>query len=53
MTRKHFRACAQIVASIDNLELRREAACDFASMFIKENPRFDPMRFFKACDVEV
>lgn len=51
MTRKHFTIIAQVVNSIDNMDVRREVALNFASELRKENPRFDIVRFVKACGV--
>lgn len=40
---------ASIVSSIDNDEIKKEVALNFASEFQKENPRFDIQKFIKAC----
>ena len=32
---------------------RVEAACAIANVFANDNPRFDPHRFLRACDVDV
>ena len=49
MTRKHFVMIAQVVAAIDDIDIRRETALNFASEFQKENPRFNIEKFIKAC----
>ena len=49
MTRKHFKMVAQVVSAIDDMDIRKETALNFASEFQKENPRFDIERFIKAC----
>jgi len=51
MTKKHFVMIAQVVSAIDNVDTRKEVALNFASEFQKENPRFDIVRFIKACGV--
>jgi len=51
MTKKHFQLVANVVSAIDNLDTRKEVALNFASEFQKENPRFDIVRFIKACGV--
>ncbi len=46
MSRKHFRAIAQILAKHDaDLNMVR----DFAGMCAEHNPRFDRETFIKAC----
>ena len=50
MTRKHFVMVAQVVSAIDDVNIRRETALNFASEFQKENPRFDIEKFVKACN---
>jgi hypothetical protein len=52
MTKKHFQLVANVVSAIDNLDTRKEVALNFASEFQKENPRFDIVRFIKACGVK-
>jgi len=51
MTKKHFVMIANVVSAIDNADTRKEVALNFASEFQKENPRFDIVRFIKACGV--
>lgn len=52
MTRKHFQIIADVVnrTAVGPLE-KRQLAENFAAELIKENPRFDRERFFKACGV--
>jgi len=50
MSRKHFRAIAEIVSNQPESS-RQALALDFVRMFQAENPRFDPSRFLKACGV--
>jgi len=52
MTKKHFVMIANVVSAIDNTDTRKEVALNFASEFQKENPRFDIVRFIKACGVK-
>lgn len=52
MTKKHFVMIANVVSSIDDIDTRKEIALNFASEFQKENPRFDIVRFIKACGVK-
>ena len=49
MTKKHFQLVANVVSAIDDINIRRETALNFASEFQKENPRFDIQKFIKAC----
>jgi hypothetical protein len=51
MTKKHFVMIANVVSAIDNAGTRKEVALNFASEFQKDNPRFDIVRFIKACGV--
>lgn len=51
MTKKHFVMIANVVSAIDDVDTRKEVALNFASEFQKENPRFDIVRFIKACGV--
>ena len=49
MTRKHFRAIAQLLAKQDaDLNMVR----DFAGMCAEYNPRFDRETFIRACSME-
>ena len=52
MTKKHFVMVARIVSAIEDMGTRREVALNFAHSFQEENPRFDIVRFVKACGVE-
>jgi hypothetical protein len=49
VTKKHFQLVANVVSAIDDINIRRETALNFASEFQKENPRFDIQKFIKAC----
>jgi len=49
MTRKHFQMIAAIVGGIENKDTRQQVAMDFAHALRGENPRFDIVRFVKAC----
>jgi hypothetical protein len=51
MTKKHFQLVANVVSAIDDMDIRKETALNFASEFQKENPRFDITRFIEACGV--
>ena len=51
MTKKHFVMIANVVSAIDDVDTRKEVALNFASEFQKDNPRFDIVRFIKACGV--
>lgn len=53
MTRKHFKATAEIIAAIDCQKTRANVAREFAAMFQRENRNFDKSRFYAACGVEV
>jgi len=49
MTRKHFKLIAEVVASVDDKDIRNQIAVDFAHRFQDTNPRFDITRFLEAC----
>lgn len=51
MTRKHFRVIAATVRLIPDLRYRRQQANRMAVLCRKANPRFDRIRFLKACGV--
>lgn len=51
MTKKHFQLVANVVSAIDDIDIRKEVALNFANEFQKENPRFEILRFVKACGV--
>lgn len=52
MTRKDFRAMAQAVKEIKNAQERLRMARTLAEMCRASNPRFDWVRFARACNVE-
>ena len=53
MSRKHFVAAAKVIAAIENLEKRKEMAEFQARLFAADNPRFDYMRFYAACGINL
>jgi hypothetical protein len=53
MTRKDFEKIAFIVRGIRDRITRLEVASEFAGMLADDNPRFDRVRFFQACNVDV
>jgi len=52
MSKKHFRALADAIASIDNSEERGRAARAVADVCAGFNELFDRGRFLRACNVE-
>lgn len=52
MTRRDFVLIAEVVANIDNADVRRSVALDFATELASTNGRFDRLRFLRACDAE-
>jgi hypothetical protein len=52
MTRKHFKAIAESIAKIENLDSRVEAYRVMADMCEKENVHFDRKRFREACKID-
>jgi hypothetical protein len=52
MSKKHFRALAEAIASIANKAERARAAHLVADVCIGFNGRFDRGRFYRACAVE-
>ena len=60
MTRKHFKALAEAIATNKELqgevmtaeEMRVSIAIDIATICRKDNPRFDIGRFYRACEIE-
>jgi len=52
MSKKHFRALADAIASIPNKAERGRVARLIADVCIGFNGRFDRGRFYRACNVE-
>jgi hypothetical protein len=52
MTRKHFRAAADIIKCISDPDERKRTAIRFATLFRQCNNRFDSDKFFRACELE-
>ena len=50
MTRKHFKALAEIVASIEDNKTRWRITAMLVCLLRGVNPRFDPQRFREACN---
>tara|TARA_Y100000310_G_scaffold341582_2_gene441201 strand:+ start:1138 stop:1305 length:168 start_codon:yes stop_codon:yes gene_type:complete len=51
MTRKHFKAIAEVVSQIKDLEQRRATALDFVIVLRRENNNFKNQTFLEACGV--
>jgi len=51
MTRKDFRAIAEAIAKIEDLETRVTIAEAMARTCAQANPRFNPSKFYEACGV--
>jgi hypothetical protein len=51
MTRKDFRAIAEAIAKIEDLETRVLIAEAMARTCAQDNPRFNPSKFYEACGV--
>ena len=51
MTRKHFNMIAEIIASVENIEVRKQLAGDFSRKLAQENANFNRDRFNSACRV--
>ena len=51
LTRKHFKAQAEIIKQIKDKSTRMLMAAESIKMFQSENPRFDKARFLQACDL--
>lgn len=51
-TKKHFRAIADTVSSIEDEGVRKQQATKHAEHFAKANPRFDRKKFMDACGVK-
>jgi len=52
MSKKHFRALADAIASIANTAERQRAARLVADVCVGFNGRFDRGRFYRECNVE-
>ena len=52
MSRKDYRAMAQVIAQIADSAERKGAAQRAAQVFASDNPRFDAARFYAACNVQ-
>lgn len=52
MTRQHFKALAEALSNISNLESRRQAARAVAQVCRRFNSGFKADRFFAACGLE-
>tara|TARA_R110000822_G_scaffold70764_1_gene170964 strand:+ start:366 stop:578 length:213 start_codon:yes stop_codon:yes gene_type:complete len=50
-TRKHFQQMADMLKTIQDVKHRVHLARMNAVNFAKENPRFDSVRFFSACNL--
>lgn len=48
MTKKHFKAVAEIIREIEDFDIRVKVALQFVDLFRSENPRFDQQRFMDA-----
>jgi len=51
MTRKDFKAIAEAIAKIEDLQIRVTIAEAMARTCAQDNPRFDQSRFYEACGV--
>jgi hypothetical protein len=49
MTRKHFKAVAEILKTVEDAQERDRLAQEFCKLFACVNPRFDSTRFLGAC----
>ena len=53
MSKKDYFAIARIVKDISDENTRRMVTVRLATHFLADNDRFDHVRFFEACDVEL
>lgn len=51
MSRKHFQYAAEYVVSIIDRVEANTVCQAYITLFVKLNPRFDVMRFRKACNL--
>ena len=49
MSRKDFELIARVIKNIEDENIRKETALNFANELQSVNPRFDVSRFVKAC----
>lgn len=50
MTRKHFKAIAEVIAAIEDKETRRQVATALAVVYAETNPAFSRTRFVNTCE---
>jgi|TARA_Y100000310_G_scaffold329338_1_gene398977 hypothetical protein len=50
LTRKHFKAAAQIISSVKDDATRHQLAMDFSQHYKQENPQFNVEKFIHACE---
>jgi hypothetical protein len=50
-SRKDYRAIAEIVSKVPDLQIRGTLAVDLAAYFKADNPMFDQQRFYTVCKV--
>ena len=51
MSRKDFEMIARVIKTIEDENIRKETALNFANELQSVNPRFNVSRFVKACMV--
>lgn len=52
MTRKDYQLFAEYIRDIRDIELRNQIATICAIVFYRDNPRFKPDLFYRACNVD-
>lgn len=52
LTKKDFVELAKIIAGITDIDDRTKAARLISALCIRSNPRFDEVKFLKACGVD-
>jgi hypothetical protein len=52
MTKQWYQRVAEVLASVEDVKEREVLARKMASAFKQDNPRFDYVRFYKACGLE-
>jgi GMP synthase PP-ATPase subunit len=50
-TKKDFIAAAKKISSITDENEKRKVAENFCTIFKNQNPRFDSVKFLKACNI--